>query len=281
MLSLKASDAYDVVRPLHLYSQLLGVTSFSLRRVDGTFVAAYTWLNVLSLVFSTFGSLCFAVSFQFSFIDLWASGEFTSHQVFQRSIVCITFGFAICAVATNFWIFFAMNHFAIIFNLLSMIDEELERLTVKVNIKKHKIFCITFIALVQALATFDACLMEMIAQHTNRTKVKNVYKTDKVLLWSAWFSLQMTILSIFQFMFMMWTVKLRYEKINSLLEKEFLIKDDTPHGDDKLTTLAELHDLLVDVSERVNRCYGMPVSSVNKQILFNKSSEPTFIRTSR
>lgn len=267
MLTLKASDVYDVARPLHLYSQLLGVTSFSLRRVDGTFLAAYTWLNVLSLLLSNFWSLCFAVCFLFSVMDLWIVEEVSLTQIFEKSIVCIFFGFSICAVATNFWLFFARKHFATVFNLLIRIDEELERLTVPVNLKKHKLLCLLFIVFVQALAAFDVCLMEFIA------RASNLYKTNMFFDFTIWFSLQLTFLSVFHFMFMMWAVKLRYEKINSMME--LLVKDSAPNGKEKLTSLAELHDSLVDVSEQINRCYGVPVSFF-RRATSNESSELTF-----
>lgn len=38
MLSLKADSVYDVVKPLHICSQLIDLTSFSIVKSDGVFV---------------------------------------------------------------------------------------------------------------------------------------------------------------------------------------------------------------------------------------------------
>lgn len=267
MLSLKASDVYDVAKPLHFYSQLLGVTAFSLRSVDGVFTAACSGLNVLFIVLSTFWSFSFGVIFLLSLGDLWIVEKASLTGIFEKSIAFIFVGFSICSVLTNWWLFFAKKHFASIFTLMFKVDKDLERLKAPVNLKKQKLFIFSFIVFSQLLAFFDVCLIELISDYNK------LYKVNLWLIMTIWICLQLTIVSIFQFVFIMWMVKLRYEKINFLMEKELLIETANPRGYEKLTSLAKLHDSLVDVSENINRCYGLPVSKITSS---NECLELTF-----
>lgn len=78
----------------------------------------------------------------------------------------------------------------------------------------------------------------------------------------------------FQFIFVMLAVKLRYKLINSFLEEKFLtlpIKD-VKDGNQKLNAAALIHDKLVDITNIINRCYGVPVSILKQVIKINQNS---------
>lgn len=86
-----------------------------------------------------------------------------------------------------------------------------------------------------------------------------------------YFGVETNVLFVFQFTFWIWALKLRNHKINVHLRDNFSHVNGN-RSSENLNRIAILHDKLVDVSELINRCYGMLVS-VSTRHSFNMFSK--------
>lgn len=260
MFSLKAENIYDVAAPLHIASQLIGLTAFSIRRKKEIFVESVSLFNLTCLTSQILQTVSVIFIFITNIDELWRNNanRIYSSQVSDHSMFCVVLSIMICMMVTSLWFLGSRKYFALIFNWLYEVDEELMKLKSSTNYRKHKKVVLSFTYLVMTLMAASFFLTIYLANNTNLFISSYIF-----LFLSMHVCMETNIFIIFHFTFIMWAVKLRYEKINSIIKENFLssslikLKDEN----EKLVKIASLHDKLVDASECINRCYGVPVSS--------------------
>lgn len=253
MFSLKADNIYSVAKPLHFCSQLTGLTSFSITRKNGLFVTIVNCFDVFCVIISSTLYSVIAIKFLLNKDAMWDVNQIATSSVFEDCMFIIIMTFFLNSILTIWWSFGARKYFADIFNLLQEVDEELVEIKVPVNLRHQKKVILMFVTFVKLLTTCSLYLTSQIGA--------DVYYISTILLIAMLFTIELTIFNIFQFSFIMWTVKLRYKKINLFLKENFLNSENRKivDGNKKLDKVAILHDKLVDICESVNRCYGFPV----------------------
>lgn len=264
MFSFEAENIYDVVRPVHLSSQLMGLTAFSIRREKGIFVESVTWFNLLCIALSVLNISSFSLWFISQVESVWQANNISISEVFQSSLFCVQLSFMFVENLAILSFFSSRKKFCLLLNLIMEVDKELEEMKVPMNFRKQKIVVSFFILFHKALTTIAIFLGYILGDGLN------VFKSNFLVWLSMFFFIETTAYLISHFTFWMWAVKLRYEKINLFLKKNFLTtmscdKEGSKgscyneDGNEKLNTAAWIHDKLVDVSECINRCYGSVV----------------------
>lgn len=256
MFSLQAEDFYDVAKPLHVCSQLLGLTSFSIKKVRRNFLAYSSNWNIFCITFSTIWSSVLAVWFILNVDELWKTSGIYISKVYLTSMTCIIFVLLLTSVFANWWIFFSQKHFPLMLNLFVEVDDELTKMKFPVDVKRQKLIILWFVTSVYTFIVIAVGLSAIV------NKQSDLFDTNFFLLITVTLSLEHSVFIIFQFIYLMSSLKLRYKKINLFLKRIFLNSpnEDVLGGNEKLNLVASIHDKLTDVSESINRCYGVPVS---------------------
>lgn len=261
MFSLKADDSFDVAKPLHFFSKFIGLTSFSIKEEKQLSV----FVTLVDLVFLNLVSVSSVIGVvRFIFYDHQVWGFHTVSEVFRRSIDLVVTSFILIPIFANLWIFCARKSFADIFNNLTIIDKELEVMRVPVNYRKSKRKILIFILVIKCIVITSFAVTETIG------RTSNLFKSDVMVAISICTNIEYTIFVIYHFTFLMMAVKQRYKRINLFLQLNFLIcpSDEVRNGNEKLNQAASLHDKLVDVADKINRCYGVPVSLLFTLIIY-------------
>lgn len=251
----KADDIYDVAYPLHACSQLIGLTAFWITRKSGVFVPSINLYNVFCIVVATLAGFMITYMLIFEIDELIVINSVTVSVVYEKSMFCVILGFIATTLLANWWTFASKLPFARVLNLLYEVDEELARMKFPVNLKRHKKVILFFVTLTKSLAVLSLSMTSLIGETTN------LFHVNFMFMISMYFVVQTNVFFVFQFTFLMWAIKLRYQKINLFLAENFLASEDglIKDGNGKLNKAALLHDKLVDASECINRCYGVPV----------------------
>lgn len=251
-----AENVYDVAKPVHIWSHLLGLTAFSIKRNKHIFKAHTTFIDSICIIVSTVWGLAICVLFLLSFENVWNASMISISDVYMKSMFLVALSFVIVAMMTNWWTFLSRKHFAITLNLLSDVDEELARLKVPVDLNRQKQIALAFVVFANVLTVVFMLFAHLIVRLQK-------HRSPKFFLFiSLSMTAQQSIFIIFQYTFQMMAVKRRYQKINWFLKHRFwiLFSANVDGGNDALNAVASLHDKLVDVSESLNLCYGFPVS---------------------
>lgn len=248
-------NVYDVAKPIHVWSQLIGLTSFSIRKENQTFKAHSTPFNVFCITVSTVCGTATAALFLFNFENRWNSSLVSISEVYTKSMFFVVLTFVVVSAVNNWWTFLARKRFANTLNLLHEVDEELMRLKLPVNFKRQKQIALLFVASVNLLTIVLMLVAELIRKK-QKDRPRNLFLHVSLIM-----TVQQCIFIYFHFFFQMLAVKQRYQKINLFLRQNFLvsIRTNVERVNVALNTTASLHDKLVDVSESINRCYGIPV----------------------
>ena len=254
MFSIKADNIYDIAQPLHYCSRLFGLTSFSIRYEDKSLKASTDMQSVISFLFSFVWSSSYIVLFfmlprdDLNIYKIWVS-EFS-----EIGMAFLTFGFIISSNVGIWWTFFAKHHFSKLFNLIVKMDEDLLKIKHSLNFKQHKKIIWVFVTIIKLLLIYPIFSTSFLIRPMNLSILVCVILTTFLVL--------MNILVIFHFLFWIWAIKIRYVKVNSYLEENF---SDVTKEMKKLNISAKFHATLVDSSEIINRCYGVPVKNLIKK----------------
>lgn len=256
MFSLTANDVYDVSEPLHFFSKIIGLTSCTIERKNGKFVSRKSVWNLLFVIFSTLWSVASAY-FYYVYASSNSSGYNSYiHRGFEKSVYFIIIVMFYISTQTNWWIFFAQSSFCEILNCLADVDKELQELKVPVNLRRHKKVILAFVVFVKISIAFNLSVMYL------SEATEKIVDVPVIMLIFACILMELGIFTIFHFIFAVWSIKLRYENINLfLMENISMITDERNDGNEVLTRIAILHDELVDASQAINRCYGVPVNN--------------------
>jgi hypothetical protein len=261
MFSLKASDIYDIFKPLHVCSRLTGLTSFNVKKENDSYVESYTIFNILCISITSF----FATSvhfFNFYNIDVKWNKEFMFvSDVLLKSMIAIILTSMISTLIINWWTFFFRKHYVSILNKLNDVDDHLKRLGVELNYRESKKKVVIFTIVTGILIWSSLILMKFLQKDF---KIDNGWLSIFVLIQLC----QNQALLPIQYICFLKLVKNRYQKLNfvaeSLLFDEFLLKKDENHQSKmevQMKSIATIHDKLVDVSEAMNHFFGVPVSA--------------------
>lgn len=248
MFSLKADNIYDVAKPFHQCSRLFGLTSFSVKYEDQSLKASTDIRSVLSILFMIVWSLIFIALFltipqdDLNIYKVWIS------EISQIGINFSTFGLTISTNLAILWTFFARDYFSKLLNLIVLVDENLTKIKHPLNFKLHKKIIWIFVTIIALLAvTFISSSFFVIDPIKISSLVCMNFLTVCTLI---------NVLVILHFTFWIWAIKIRFEKVNFYLE-EYLFN--ITEGIEKLKTSAKYHAMLVDSSDLINQCYGVPV----------------------
>lgn len=258
MFSFKADDIYSVAQAFHLGSKSIGLTAFSIERKNGKFVARRSLWNVMCILISTIWSITAGIFFIKDFGKVTDKFSVVEPNVFEKSVYVVLVGFFMISTLSNWWIFFSGKQFCKILNLLKEVDDDLEEMKVPVNLRKHKKFVATFVA--TTITSIVACVFLTYQFDPS----SGLFESPIFVITSMCFLIELGIFTFFHFIFMVWAVRFRYEKINLFLQQNFFNeKIFAQEENEKLVRVAELHDKLAEVSECINHCYGISVSSIN------------------
>lgn len=264
MFLFQANDIYDAARPLHACSQLIGLTSFSVRKVLGKFVVCLNLFNILCIVVSSILTISIGVLYTTIKHDFYEDEMAEISDAFENSILAVTLVYMMVLLLQNWWFFLARNYFADILNLVKEFDDNLDHLKVLLNFQSHRKIVLASVCSIKALT-----ILAIFAAFTHDSTVNEYLFGQPV--WKYFFfaltmmiTIELNIFLVLQFTFWMWAVKLRYQRINEFIRDNFLAtrEENEKKGNENLQKAASLHDKLVDVTKYINICYGVPVRFV-------------------
>lgn len=256
MFSLKADDIYDVVKPFHFFSQLIGFNSFLIKREKGKFKEFVMVRNVFTMIISILFSIYVAVDYIFYGIDARKAYTIPMSDFYNKVSFCLVVVFVTISIIANLWSFKERKSFCHIFNLLNEIDEKFVKLQITVNLKCQKCFVLRVLFGMKTFLVFVIFATFLVG------KLSRFYKLQITDAFAIFLSFDLWFFINFQFVFLIYLVKLRFEKINLYLRQNFLeLKNENIiDGNEKLNEAAKIHDKLVDISDLVNQCCGFSVS---------------------
>lgn len=248
MFSLIANNFYEVAKPLHISSQLLGLTSFTIKKSNGVFSSTMTLYNLATVLIVS------AWNIYVSFIVItqrsgWSVNRLYLSSIFENFANLILFWFISTTSFINLWTVFKRRRFSV--------DDELTEMNVSINFRQHKknllkfIFCIT---------TFLVCSMVL---SVIISELKDIHRASFLLTITMCQNIATHVNFIFQFIFLMAAVKSRYQKINLVLQQILTKKIYSRSESNTLSECALVHDQLGDVIDSINKCFGVPVSSIH------------------
>lgn len=259
-MPLKNPNVYAVARPFHFASKLLGLTAFNAKIEKGKFVVSSSVFNIFCILSATFwpivGSLCLN-SFMNSIKKRFT--EFEVPSIVEKSSIALTLFYAYCMIFVNWWTFATRKYFEKVLNGINEVDDELKTMNIVVNFAKHRrivVICMTIVSIpmIYHAAASYAMLLEM-DDHWNT-----------IAIFAMWTYMGVVNFAILQLSYFMWQVKIRYQLINSFISNMCTSRNFDSNAVDSLKVAAILHDKLVDISQWINRCYGIPVSDNSKLI---------------
>jgi hypothetical protein len=158
----------------------------------------------------------------------------------------------------NWWIFSARKHFCQLLNLLREVDENLQSLGKSTDFKRQKLVAMIVTTLSCFFTVLIVSFSSSIYDVLNHTKIDFLKSLTFSMCVERWILLNL------QIIVWIWLIKLRFEKLNDVLEMNFLKRENRPEKNSNalLSTTAELHDELVDACGSFCKCYGFPVSLI-------------------
>lgn len=256
MVLQKVDNLYDVAKPLHVFSQLLGVSPFTIQEENQIFVSRSKFINLFCILFLIARNL---VTYVLIFHGiLWEKSEVKPSQIYSSSLLVLVFSCMTVSLIVISWSFAMRKHFVKILNQMLEIDNELAELKLPINFKRQKILIRVTIAVI---LVYSGLLPLMFIND------KKLNLIDFLVLSLICFSTLEDMVFVIPFTLLMSSVKLRYKQINLFLQINFLdlANGKIQDGKDKLIKAASLHDKLVDVSQTMNQCFGLTVSQYQSQ----------------
>lgn len=262
MFSISAENIYDVIKPIHAYSQFIGLTAFTIRKNKSQKYEGFvTLLNVLCIIISSCWSL--TIIFRLIFYEtIWVLNQEYLSKFFENgSRIVLSFFMAIILFAC-WWLFLIKDKFVILLELIFDIDQSLMELGSPVNHLKQKKFLIFFLIFTRIMHISEAVGTFFMSKITKFYNV-SFYSLMGNLIGSECFAMLFS-----QFIFLIWTLKIRYQHINNFLKKinseehRSHFENSSKIKKENLKTLQILHNKLIDVADMISFCYGVPVSKI-------------------
>lgn len=254
----RAENIFDVARPLHRISRVFGLTAFAILENEGrewkakvTFLS-FIWVLLLSAYLSTL-----SIYFIFNFEKLMFVEEILLTKVIRITMILVSEAFLVNAMLIMITVMLARKAIVRAFNIIADFDEEISNLAIYFKYKKQKIFITSII-----YGWLSVSIIAMIFS-TFMHKIHASFKMDPFLLVSLCGCINLNYFFEFQFIFMLWNLKIRFKAINNILWKNF--NGSVRFQDDFkkikiLNLIARMHELLVFASEAVSDGFGVAVS---------------------
>lgn len=256
---MKATSIYEVIRPIHLCSQIIGLTSFSIKRDSNRnyegFISIYNWFCIITFTFWHAANI-----FRLNLDELiWEINDrdFMSKWFEDSMKILITIN-CLVWIFTVWWFLAMKSKLTVVINWIEEVDKALSSLNIPVNHGRHRKLLIIFLTVAQALNVCSTLFSFAVA---NLTKV---YEPDIYSDIAQFIAFELIILLFSQIISFMWTVCIRSQQINSFLNSVYMAKlssiEKFPvQESEALKILPIIHDKLVDIAERLSFCYGVPV----------------------
>lgn len=260
MFSIKADNIFDVIKPIHYCSQLMGLTSFTIRKDDHQSYEGFVSLfNVMCIIISSCW-IVFIVSWYILVETVWDfNQQYLSQFLESCTLVVLCFAMFITMFG-NWWFLLVKNKLVNMFELIENVDLILLELGSRVNHDKHKKILVSVLLYMNISNVFGVLLTHITGSITNFYKV-SVFSSMADFMGFVSFSLLTS-----QFIFSMWTIKIRYQHINEILKKNIsnkVVKSQIPTlTNGNLRQLSIMHDKLLEISGLLSFCYGSPVSTI-------------------
>lgn len=258
-MSTKNANVYAVAKPFHSVSKLLGLTSFTITHEKGKFVVSTSAFNIFCILSSTIS--CVVGCFYFNEFVHAVRERFSNYEIsstIEKSSIVLTVVFVYSLIFINWWSFCSQQLFGKIFNALKEVDDELKTINTVDNFARSRriVISVLFLATVPMIYYMAASFFMVLL-------LDDLWKAAVII--SMWIYTTAINYTLLQFAFFMWQVKIRYRCINSYVSSLNSTKiHSLLKASDPLKVPAILHDRLVDISQLINRCYGLPVSLVKK-----------------
>lgn len=128
MFSLKAKDLYDVCKPLHCCSKILGLTAFAIKSQSQVYVAATTWFNILCVMLSTALNVMCAWKFlsrtKMTQNNMIGKTKIHSSETYAGIMMWLMLSFLVVLTFASWWTFFSRKQFSNLFNLVQEVDSD-------------------------------------------------------------------------------------------------------------------------------------------------------------
>lgn len=260
MFSAKVSNFHEVFKPLHMCSQIGGLTSFSINMNCKVkiFEASVKFYNILILCVATLLDFLMILFLILCQNDLWDS----KHNIFVKSrnvesgMPILFFAFVFAVILIAIYEFCKRRYLVKCIELICKVDQSPFCVN-SINLKKQKIFleisiAVSYLVMIYSYVSGYAMMRPMFESDFFTHFFFIVFSKNVI----NYFFIHM------QFILFIVTIKSRYQCINLYLSK-MLARTARTYSqafDKDLIDIAKLHDKLVDVTYYVNKTYGFPVS---------------------
>lgn len=262
MFSNKAKVIYDVVNPIHSFSRIFGLTSFSIKKDNHkNYYGFVTFYDAFWLIISSLWSFFVVFWFVFQNKLFELNHEFLT-KLFGKCFGVVAFSEVTIFLVTNWRFVFIKNEIINILKLIDEVDEELTTMNARVDLTSHQRFLKLFLILVTFFNMLGAFTSFITANLTG------AYNPSIIVTLFDFFIIQLFVLLCSQFGFFMWSVKVRYFHVNRILEEKFCLTT-VQNGKSlqmkskTVTSIAILHEKIVRISECLSDCYGNSVNLGN------------------
>lgn len=259
MSLVKIPSIFDAIKPLHFYSQLFGLTAFSIRR-------NITWHHETFVSFCNYFCILLTTSWHgYSIVNsvflehLWKVSDRTyMSEFFENCLKILIVGNCTIIIYILWWLFAMQSIILKALSLFNDVDEALCDMNAGVNHKKHHRTTLTFVVFIFILNVFKT------GTEALSSYLLNAYETTFMASIGEFIGFAYVFLLSGQTVFIMLSVQIRYQKINKILiakYKETILNFQRPskHHDKVFQKLPVLYCKMADVCEILSYCYGIPV----------------------
>lgn len=251
-------DIYDVFKPIHLCSQFIGLTAFSTKRnrhqnCEGR-VSVFNWICILLLTTWNVCSILLILVFKGK---IEYNNELTS-AFFEQCLLVLIIMNCLVLIYSAWWFVSKRKDLVAIFNAVKDVDKSLLESGADIRHSKHRNFLIVFMIFLKIVNFSEVALSKLAACLTGS------YSGNFQAFFSELLGLENLSLLFSQFIFLMWSIRKRFQIINCCLAKILLTKQRTGELSSQeamaLNKMPMIYDKIVDISESMSHYYGTPVS---------------------
>lgn len=256
MFSTKVSNFHEVFKPLHICSQLVGLTSFVISTNAGMFEASVKFYNIVILFVGTLLD-CVLILFLVTHDDLWGAKQnpFVHSKQVESGIAIIVFIFVLIMSVIAIYEYRKRRYLIKCIELICEVDKSPQISSVNdINYKKQKMFVEISIFMTFLLLTYSYVTNYKIKRTFHMESMTHLYMILISKSVNTYFFIYIHLILFIT------TIKSRYQRINSYLRNKMLGKACLYTFERELVEVAKLHDKLVDATQYMNQFYGFPVS---------------------
>lgn len=256
--SLKAEHIFDVVRPLHRYSRVWGLTAFGIEENEGK-----SWKPKLSLwncvhvilLCAYLVMLCSYFILYFDELIVFEGVKISKVIRIATILSTLVYCFAVMAISSVSLI--ARKSIVNVINIIADVDKELLRIGLRFNHQKHKSVII--------LSIISWLLFNLLTIIISFFFIPINFRINLCVYLSLVICVHFLFAFHIQFFLVILCIKTRFRQLNKFLCANFTTSAVTIYRDDRtklknLHLAARLHELLVMASECFNEGFGIAVS---------------------